>query len=947
MMHAMIRPQPSRNPGPLPPSLGSWWRSGGARIVPASLACITWVSVAGAAEPAAARPNILWITSEDNSPYLGCYGDPQALTPHLDRLAAEGVRYRHAFANAPVCSASRATLITGMYATSLGIHHHRGSVKIPARFPLYPELIRAAGYYTTNNSKTDYNLAGDPLPWDESSPQAHYRNRPAGQPFFAVFNLTATHESRVAPPPEKQSFRIPPEKIILPPYHPDTPEMRRDWANYHDQLTLMDGEAGRLLTELDRAGLADNTIVIYCSDHGGALGRGKRNLHDSGTLVPMIVRFPPKWKHLAPASAGEWVGQPVSFVDLPATFLNLLGIPVPENYEGRPFLGVAQPAPRDHVFLYRGRMDEHNDTVRAVRDSEFRYVHNYSPHRPWGQHYSYAMEMMPGLASWHAAYRAGRTNPAQSTFWELKPAEELYRLSDDPFELHNLALDPAWAGRLETMRRTLESDILATRDTGFIPEGMFDRLVGDRTIYDYAQSSAYPLARILDLAGKAASRDLQFLPELRAALDDPHPVVRYWGATGCLVLGARAAPAQRRLRELLDDEWTDVRVVAAEALGWLDGGEAALGALEGVVKTGNPTEVLAALEALEYLWRAGHVPLFRAQAIVRDLKLAEPGQRIPAFLLGKPVEKMDASSPAPHSAPVAVARPTAPWSPPPGPLRVIIDTDAANEIDDQYALALALGFPERLEIEGIVAAHFGDNGGPDGIDASHAEIERVLALAGRTGSIPVLRGSPPFQFRTAPPSSEGVRFIIERARAATPEHPLWLVLLGPATDAVAALLLEPGIADRLVVFWHGRTEWPDRCWNFNALNDPKAARLVFELPARFVLFDTGANLTMDMEEGARRLAPGGRLGAYLHDIRNRRPAWRMPKKGIFDLGDIAALIDPNSVKWEWTAAPAVGQDLRYDFRRNFGPIVRIHQVDRDRAFDLLDAALGKLSRRPP
>ncbi|HUG93933.1 MAG TPA: sulfatase-like hydrolase/transferase, partial [Planctomycetaceae bacterium] len=304
------------------------------------------------------RPNILWITSEDNSPYLGCYGDKLAHTPHLDRLAAQGVRYRHAFANAPVCSTARTTLITGMYATTLGVQHHRSRVRIPDGFRLYPEHLRAAGYYCTNNSKTDYNVANAGQPWDESSNRAHYRNRRPGQPFFAVFNFTTSHESRVAPKQDGETFRVPPEDIVLPPYHPDTPEIRRDWANYYDQMTALDEQVGAVLAELEQEGLADDTIVFYYSDHGGALPRGKRNVHDSGTRVPLIIRFPKRFAQLAPAAPGEWVDEPISFVDFPATVFNLCGVPIPVHYEGRAFLGPERGAPRQHVFLYRGRMDE-------------------------------------------------------------------------------------------------------------------------------------------------------------------------------------------------------------------------------------------------------------------------------------------------------------------------------------------------------------------------------------------------------------------------------------------------------------------------------------------------------------------------------------------------------------------------------------------------------------
>ncbi len=576
------------------------------------------------------RPNILWITSEDNSPYLGSYGDPQAQTPHLDALASQGLRYRYAFANAPVCSTARSTLITGMYATSLGVHNHRSRVRIPAEFKLYPEHLRAAGYYATNNAKTDYNIAGNPQPWNASSNQAHYRNRGPGQPFFAVFNLGSSHESQVAPKSGKTTFRIAPEKIVLPPYHPDTPEIRRDWANYYDQMTIMDGEAGALLAELEQAGLADDTIVFYCGDHGGALPRGKRNIHDSGTRVPLIIRLPPKWAHFAPVKPGGWVEDPVSFVDFPVTFFSLIGAPIPEHYEGKAFLGEKKAAPRDHVFLYRGRMDERYDTVRAVRDREARYVRNYSPHRPWGQQYSYPFEVQPSMRSWYAEFTAGRTNEIQSAYWKPKPAEEFYLLAGDPHELRNLVADPQHAAKRTALQRKLRADIIATRDTGFIPEGMFPRLAGDKTIYDYAQSSAYPIERIVDLADRATSRDAGQLPALRTALDDPHPVIRYWGALGCLILQEKSAPAKDRLVALLRDDYADVRIVAAEALGYHGESNAALATLAEIVKSPQAHE---ALNTLEYMWRAGHAPITRVQSMVRDLKLVEPADRMQRYLL--------------------------------------------------------------------------------------------------------------------------------------------------------------------------------------------------------------------------------------------------------------------------------------------------------------------------
>ena len=575
---------------------------------------------------AAERPNILWITSEDNSPYLGCYGDPLAHTPNLDRLASEGVRYRHAFANVPVCSPARTTLITGMYASSLGAQHHRSRVAIPSQFKLYPEHLRAVGYYCSNNAKTDYNLDGGRGAWNESSNRAHYRNRAPGQPFFAVFNIGISHESQVAPKPEKSSFRVPPGKIILPPYYPDTPEIRRDLANYYDQMNAMDQQAGKLLAELEGAGLAEDTIVFYYGDHGGALPRGKRNIHDSGTRIPLIIRFPPKWQKLAPAKPGEWVNDLVSFVDFPATVFSLCNVAIPPHYEGRPFLGDKRANPRDHVFLLRGRMDERFDTVRALRDKRFRYVRNYSPHRPWGQHYSYPFQVLPSMRSWHVEYLAGRCDDVES-------AEEFYEIANDPFETRNLINDPAHERRIAEMRASLRSEILATRDTAFIPEGMFDRLAGNKTIFEYAQSEDYPLKRILDLADKASDGNPRHLPALIAALGDSHPIIRYWAATGCLILKGKAAPAKAELRRLLDDEFADVRVVAAEAFAHLGEPEAALNTVAAVLKNGNSLEILAAQNALDYMAQAGHVTLAKARDLAGGTDLAEPNNRIPNYLL--------------------------------------------------------------------------------------------------------------------------------------------------------------------------------------------------------------------------------------------------------------------------------------------------------------------------
>ena len=267
-------------------------------------------------------------------------------------------------------------------------------------------------------------------------------------------------------------------------------------------------------------------------------------------------------------------------------------------------------------------------------------------------------------------------------------------------------------------------------------------------------------------------------------------------------------------------------------------------------------------------------------------------------------------------------------------LRVIIDTDAACEIDDLYALALAVLSSDRLELEGIIAAHYGDFGGPQGVEKSFQLVNEVLDRAGLIGKIPVKRGSHPFRYSSVPEESEGVDFIIERAMADDP-RPLWVVSLGPCTDMAAAYLKKPKIASRVVAFWHGRTKWPTQCWNFNSVNDVKAVRIVFSSRLPLVLFDTGTHLTCSMEETAERLAPYGELGKMLHEYRYKDPNFQLPSKGFFDLGDIAALVDPALLKTEVVDVPGVDWDLRYDHENTHGKMLRIYNIDREGTFDTL------------
>lgn len=272
-------------------------------------------------------PNILWLVSEDNNPIIGAYGDPLAQTPAIDRLARDGLLYRHAYANAPVCAPSRFGILTGVYPESCGpAHHMRASAALPEDIRTYPELMREAGYYCTNNPKTDYNCDADPNAiWDESGPDAHWRNRPAGQPFLSVFNFMTTHESRLFQP---TAGRLTASDVRPPSYLPDTEVIRDHYASYYNLMDRLDAEIGEKLQELDDAGLTDDTIVFYYSDHGGVLPRSKRYCYDEGLRCALIVRLPPKWAHLTLAPAGTEIASPVTLLDLAPTLLSIAGITI-------------------------------------------------------------------------------------------------------------------------------------------------------------------------------------------------------------------------------------------------------------------------------------------------------------------------------------------------------------------------------------------------------------------------------------------------------------------------------------------------------------------------------------------------------------------------------------------------------------------------------------------
>lgn len=520
------------------------------------------------AASAANLPNILWITSEDNGPQLGCYGDAYATTPNIDGLAARGVKYLHAWSCAPVCAPARTAIVSGLYPAAAGAEHMRSQVRLPASMPLYPQLLRQAGYYCSNNSKTDYNLREQGKVWDQSSNKAHWKNRRPGQPFFAVFNHVVSHESQIRTRPHTPVHD--PAKVRLPAYHPDTPEVRLDWAQYYDKITEMDALVGRNLQELNEAGLADDTVVFYYGDHGSGMPRSKRWPYNSGLHVPLIVFIPEKFRHLAPKDyhTGASSDRLVSFVDLAPTLLSLAGIKPPVWMHGHAFLGpFATTGPR-YLYGCRGRMDERYDLVRSVRDHRYIYVRNFMPHKIYGQFIDY-MFQTPTTRIWKQLYDQGKLSPPQTYFWETKPPEELYDLASDPDEVHNLASSPAHQGILRRLRKAQRNLALDIRDVGFLPEDEIHARAQDATPYEVGHDKKrYDVAKVLKMAESASSLDAGVIPQLKRGLASPDSAVRYWAALGFLMRGRQAVASHSdHLRKALEDNAPSVRIVAAEALG--------------------------------------------------------------------------------------------------------------------------------------------------------------------------------------------------------------------------------------------------------------------------------------------------------------------------------------------------------------------------------------------
>lgn len=542
------------------------------------------------------RPNILWISLEDITPMMGCYGDEYARTPVFDSLATEGIRYTKAHAVAPVCSTSRSSIITGMYPNSLGTLHHRSNTRPPRFAKLFPSLLIEAGYYTSNNSKEDYNMGritgvdGDgradagieqrnDLIWHESSKQAHWRNRPQkDQPFFAVFNFTECHSSITKYSEdeivEERLNRLQPgdfhypEEAPVPAFNPNVPEFRKVWSRYYDAVTQVDYRAGEVIDQLKKDGLWEDTIIFVWADHGVGMPRGKHTLWEQGTHVPLIARFPEKYQHLAPAGPGSVIDGLVTLMDLGPSVLTLAGLDIPEHMHGRPLLcqnGSNEIEYREAVYSMRDRLDSRFEMVRAVRDERYRYQRNFYPHLPFKPYEDYEFGAAV-VQEWVELARKGKlTGPLEMLAMRFKPVEELYDSENDPRLIENVIDDPKYAEVVNRMRDRLYQWMVHTRDIAILEETeMLERLEEGESPWDLAQSLDN-YERILRTANLQV-RGEAAIPDLLTRTKDPDSAIRFWAVLGLVATRSNEAEVIAGLQSALADDSVSVGLTAAEGL---------------------------------------------------------------------------------------------------------------------------------------------------------------------------------------------------------------------------------------------------------------------------------------------------------------------------------------------------------------------------------------------
>ena len=572
---------------------------------------------------AADRPNVVWIVSEDNSHhYLKHFFESGAPTPNIEAMAAHGITFDHAFSNAPVCSVARSTLATGCLGPRIGTQFHRKHTiaTLPQGLRMFSELLRDAGYYTSNNSKTDYNATPSKEAWDESSRTASWRKRRSpNQPFFHMESHAQSHESSLHFSQEvfeNEKTATDPESVKLADYFPNTAKFRYTHARYHDRMAVIDEIVGSTISKLKEDGLLEDTFVFYFGDHGGVLPRGKGYIYESGLHVPLVVRVPDKWQHLIDRKNGSRAPGFVSFIDFGPTVLNLAEVKVPEQMDGIPFLGKGITAvevdARDECYGYADRFDEKYEFIRSLRKGKYQYIRYFQPFLPDGLQNNYRYRML-AFTEWRDLYKDGKLTGSQLQFFQSKPVEQLFDAEADPHEINNLASDPRYANVLKDLRTRLATQMRALPDLSFYPESKLVSVMGDPV--GFGQKHKAEITQMADI------HDLAFLPfsaaeaRLIAALESDNVWLRYSAAMTCSEIGAEATSLAEKVIPLIHDNSLVVRIRAAEFLGLINTIDPQPILADIVNRTSNPVEAGEALNSIVY-FRDCHQPAYPIDAVL-------------------------------------------------------------------------------------------------------------------------------------------------------------------------------------------------------------------------------------------------------------------------------------------------------------------------------------------
>ena len=585
-------------------------------------------------------PNIVWITSEDNSKhYLKLFDANGVQTPNIESLAAQGIVFSHAFSNAPVCSVARSALISGSYGPRIGSQYHRKMriVPMPDSLKMFPAYLRQAGYYTTNNRKEDYNLIKGEDVWDASSADANWKNRREGQPFFHVFNIGVSHESGLHFTEEEMhaNAAITDENsFTVQPNHPQTKIFTYTNALYRDKIVEMDRQLGEVIKALENDGLLDNTFIFYFGDHGGVLPGSKGYLYETGLHVPLVLRIPENFKHLVDVQTGSTFEGFVSFVDLGPTALNLAGVEIPDGMDGIPFLGqnisTDSVKKRDETYSYADRFDEKIDLVRAIRKGRFKYIRNYQPFNYDGLMNNYRYKQL-AYKEWQAMYEKGMLDEAQSAFFRRRTPEMLFDIERDPYETNNLAEDALFKSTLIDLRGRLNRWVSEMPDLSFYPEHYLIENAFHNPVA-FGQQHKEEIGRYIDIA------NLSLLPfdaaesQLVQSLTSVDPWERYWALIVCSIFGEKANVLEAVVHQIaLDDPETINKVRAAEYLGIVRSRDPSEVMIRALYQSKSPSEALLILNSVVLMQSATYNYSFEIQLkniaeIVRED--AEVGRRL-------------------------------------------------------------------------------------------------------------------------------------------------------------------------------------------------------------------------------------------------------------------------------------------------------------------------------